>query len=56
MVDEKYIKSVNIIVEDEGDINVTDKSRRSNYSALISKGDEGDIDVISKRQNSMIQQ
>ncbi len=56
MFAEKYIKSVNIIVEDEGDINVTDKSRRSNYSALISKGDEVDIDVISKRQNSMIQQ
>ena len=56
MVDEKYIKSVNIIVEDEGDINVTDKSRRSNYSTLISKGDEVDIDVISERQNSLIQQ
>ena len=56
MFAEKYIKSVNIIVEDEGDINVTDKSRRSNYSTLISKGDEVDIDVISKRQNSMIQQ
>jgi len=50
MTNEKYLKMVNAIVKNEGDINVIDKSRNSYYLALISIVDEGDIDVISKRQ------
>ena len=46
MTNEKYLKMVNAIVKNEGDINVIDKSRNSNYLVLISIADEGDIDVM----------
>ncbi len=56
MIYEKYYKTEYAIVEDEGDTNVTKKSRRNNYLVLINKANEGDVDVISKKQKSMIQQ
>lgn len=50
MTDEKYLKTVNAIVEeDEGDINETAKGRRCSYSALINKADEGDIDAVDDK-------
>ncbi len=50
MMDEKYLIIVNAIVEDEADINATDKSRWSEYSALINKADEGDIDAANEEE------
>jgi len=49
MMDEKYLIIVNAIVKDEGDINATDKSRWSEYSALINKADEGNIDAADDK-------
>lgn len=49
MFAEKYLKTVNAVVEDEGDINVTAKSKKRSYSALINKADEGDIDVVNDK-------
>lgn len=50
MFAEKYLKTVNAVIEDEGANNVTSKSRKGNNSSLINKAVQGVINVVNESE------